>query len=302
MGACRRTWIVRVFSGLKNDTSGEYFALRHRTLDGEQLFACQFIKIGLCCVCVCVCRACKDAEPLAAYGTSFNYTLWYVRLVGEDCPTIVESVVRDFDAVSACSMINTFARVQYRYTQALRVCLRFMREQDSVPLRQACDELQRQTGVTLEDDHPLGVLRRTIVDAGDIGAAEALVISDVERTCITRHVCNVFQVVYSMSIYLVSRTWQRGRVCTPMVMAVAHPACVVAIRWCWTRRIVGHRSIETPIRVCAGLIYLFGGCDGTDDLADLWCYNLNTGEWSCLSENVEADGGPSARRFAHVSD
>lgn len=135
-------------------------------------------------VCAVVCRACiHDAEPLAAYGTSFNYTLWYVRLVGEDSPAIVESVVRDFDAVSACNVIDTCARVQYRYTQALRICLRFMREQDSVPVRQACDELQRQTGVTLEDDHPLGLLRRTIVDAGDIGAAEALVINDVERTC-----------------------------------------------------------------------------------------------------------------------
>lgn len=43
------------------------------------------------------------------------------------------------------------------------------------------------------------------------------------------------------------------------------------------------------------IIYLFGGWDGTQDLADLWAFYVPTGDWVCLSRDTEAEGGPSAR-------
>ena len=43
------------------------------------------------------------------------------------------------------------------------------------------------------------------------------------------------------------------------------------------------------------MVYLFGGWDGTKDLADLWCYNILAAQWTCLSVNSELQGGPSAR-------
>ncbi|KAG8792158.1 Muskelin 1, intracellular mediator containing kelch motif [Ceratobasidium sp. 428] len=42
-------------------------------------------------------------------------------------------------------------------------------------------------------------------------------------------------------------------------------------------------------------IYLFGGWDGSKNLADFWSYSVVDGRWALLSEDTCADGGPSAR-------
>ncbi|KAG9079477.1 Muskelin 1, intracellular mediator containing kelch motif, partial [Ceratobasidium sp. 370] len=42
-------------------------------------------------------------------------------------------------------------------------------------------------------------------------------------------------------------------------------------------------------------IYLFGGWDGSKNLADFWSYSVVDGRWTMLSEDTCADGGPSAR-------
>ena len=41
----------------------------------------------------------------------------------------------------------------------------------------------------------------------------------------------------------------------------------------------------------AGLIYLFGGWDGHQDLSDLWRYDIEKHQWSLIEYNT----GPSAR-------
>ncbi|KAG8720213.1 Muskelin 1, intracellular mediator containing kelch motif [Ceratobasidium sp. 394] len=43
------------------------------------------------------------------------------------------------------------------------------------------------------------------------------------------------------------------------------------------------------------IIYLFGGWDGSKNLADFWSYSIVDGRWTMLSEDTCADGGPSAR-------
>lgn len=35
------------------------------------------------------------------------------------------------------------------------------------------------------------------------------------------------------------------------------------------------------------IIYLLGGWDGHKDLSDLWSFNIKTGIWKCISNNVE---------------
>ncbi|CAL4059856.1 unnamed protein product, partial [Meganyctiphanes norvegica] len=47
--------------------------------------------------------------------------------------------------------------------------------------------------------------------------------------------------------------------------------------------------------VPAQTIYLFGGWDGMQDLSDLWAYNVSSKEWSCITRDTSAQGGPSAR-------
>ena len=43
------------------------------------------------------------------------------------------------------------------------------------------------------------------------------------------------------------------------------------------------------------LIYLFGGWDGNEDLADFWMFNICNKTWQLLSSDTEQDGGPCAR-------
>ena len=36
-------------------------------------------------------------------------------------------------------------------------------------------------------------------------------------------------------------------------------------------------------------IYLYGGWDGNQDLADLWSYHVLTGEWTSISKNTDEE-------------
>lgn len=40
-------------------------------------------------------------------------------------------------------------------------------------------------------------------------------------------------------------------------------------------------SIET--------VYLFGGWDGTQDLADFWAYSVKENQWTCISRDTEKE-------------
>ncbi|KAK2151233.1 hypothetical protein LSH36_371g00004 [Paralvinella palmiformis] len=42
-------------------------------------------------------------------------------------------------------------------------------------------------------------------------------------------------------------------------------------------------------------LYLYGGWDGNEDLADLWQYQIPSQQWTCLSKNTQQEGGPCAR-------
>lgn len=44
-----------------------------------------------------------------------------------------------------------------------------------------------------------------------------------------------------------------------------------------------------------GIMYLFGGWDGQQDLDDFWAYSIPTGRWIRLSANVKDEDGPTAR-------
>lgn len=54
----------------------------------------------------------------------------------------------------------------------------------------------------------------------------------------------------------------------------------------------GHQMCMDPL---AETIYLFGGWDGTQDLADLWSYHIPSSEWKRISKDTSLEGGPTAR-------
>lgn len=47
----------------------------------------------------------------------------------------------------------------------------------------------------------------------------------------------------------------------------------------------GHQMVLDPD---AELLYLFGGWNGNQDLADLWTYNINDSTWTLLCEDTSA--------------
>uniref|UniRef100_A0A7N8YCG9 Muskelin 1, intracellular mediator containing kelch motifs n=1 Tax=Mastacembelus armatus TaxID=205130 RepID=A0A7N8YCG9_9TELE len=54
----------------------------------------------------------------------------------------------------------------------------------------------------------------------------------------------------------------------------------------------GHQMV---IDVQTETVYLFGGWDGTQDLADFWAYSVQENQWACISRDTEKENGPSAR-------
>lgn len=76
--------VLSVLSGLKNDSIPEIFDLRHKTDRGE-LMPLLYISI----------------IPLLSWGPSFNFSIWYVELLGQDDPLLVRSSLRHYNMVSA---------------------------------------------------------------------------------------------------------------------------------------------------------------------------------------------------------
>lgn len=45
----------------------------------------------------------------------------------------------------------------------------------------------------------------------------------------------------------------------------------------------GHQMVLDPV---GEVLYLFGGWNGHEDLADLWAYNINTSAWSLICQDT----------------
>lgn len=47
----------------------------------------------------------------------------------------------------------------------------------------------------------------------------------------------------------------------------------------------GHQMV---LDSAAEMLYMFGGWDGNQDLADLWSFNMSTNKWTLICKNTEA--------------
>jgi hypothetical protein len=85
--ALLKTFILEISSGLLNDSIPETFSLTHKK-EGYEM-PCRYLKI----------------VPLLSWGPSFNFSIWFVELQGEDDPNLVKESVQFFHDVS-CSLIS----------------------------------------------------------------------------------------------------------------------------------------------------------------------------------------------------
>lgn len=214
---------------------------------------------------------CVKIQPLAAWGNSFNYSIWHVELRGISELALVGAVA---------------ARHQARVLrESWRICLKFLREHSEGTFR----SLEQRVSIPLED--PLvSRLYELLVGRGAFGEAEGLLTSAHQGDPA------LFTAYVETHIPYEPR-WTRldvpsspngtpaaaggERTQTAVSAAASAPTVRGGHQMCW----------DGPSRS----IYLLGGWDGHRDLGDFWRYSLEGGTWTCLSEDTRREGGPGPR-------
>ncbi|KAJ3217804.1 Muskelin 1, intracellular mediator containing kelch motif [Dinochytrium kinnereticum] len=153
--------------------------------------------------------------------------------------------------------------INYRESEVIRLCMKHFRQRNYL---EAFSSLQERTQIQLED-HVLNNLHKSLVLNGDFNTAEELIQQASDR--------DLFQEYIS--------------------------GCAYKAIW---KRILPPQGMETPcmrgghqmcIDVDGGMIYLFGGWDGTRDLSDFWSFNISSKRWACISTDTRRNGGPGPR-------
>ena len=152
---------------------------------------------------------------------------------------------------------------EFRQREAIRLCLKHLRQKNYC---EAFESLQKRTKVQLEDQL-LTQLHKLLVIDGDFEACERLLQEVSER--------RLFDSYIRKQDY--KPVWKR--------LIPAPKSQRPGMRG-------GHQMCIDPY---SEQIFLFGGWDGTQDLADLWSYSIPSGQWTCISRDTSKEGGPSAR-------
>jgi len=156
----------------------------------------------------------------------------------------------------------------YREREAIRLCLKHFRQKN---YSDAFVSLQKKTRIALE--HPiLTELHEYLVKDGKYDSAERIIDQAASD--------GLFDSFIAQQEY--EPKWVP---IVPLNEDGAESTCRPGMRG-------GHQMcIDTENSV----LYLLGGWNGIQDLADFWAFHCKTGKWECLSVDTERDHGPSAR-------
>ncbi|XP_053966512.1 muskelin isoform X1 [Anastrepha ludens] len=133
--------VLLLEAGLKNDHVPEIFNLRWKTEDGSEELPVSYIKI----------------VPLLSWGPTFNFSIWYIELHGQDDPMYTSASLKKYNML--------------REKEIVKLCLKHFRQQG---YDAAFKALQEQTQVQLE--HTLiSKLHKYLVETGDFHKAEQFI-------------------------------------------------------------------------------------------------------------------------------
>ncbi|XP_017485402.1 PREDICTED: muskelin isoform X1 [Rhagoletis zephyria] len=133
--------VLLLEGGLKNDNVPEVFNLRCKTEDGSEQLPILFVKI----------------VPLLSWGPTFNFSIWYIELHGQDDPMYTSASLKNYNML--------------REIEIVKLCLKHFRQQGYDAAFRA---LQEQTQVQLE--HTLiSELHKCLVMSGDFEKAEQFI-------------------------------------------------------------------------------------------------------------------------------
>eukprot|EP00842_Homolaphlyctis_polyrhiza_P000688 jgi/Hompol1/161/HPOL_002138-RA len=154
--------------------------------------------------------------------------------------------------------------INYRETEVIRLCLKHFRQRNYLDSFQ---RLQERTNLQLENPL-LTDLHRHLVVNGDFNGAEQLLIRAASH--------RLFDDYISGCTY--KPLWKKIQ---PQDADAPTPGMRGGHQMC----------IDTD----RGIIYLFGGWDGTRDLSDFWAFHELTQHWRCITMDARKQSGPGPR-------
>lgn len=218
-------------------------------------------------------------EPIAAWGSNFNFSIWHIKLFGIDNPSHVMKLAQEWND---SNLVDSW-----------RLSLKFLREQ--IGQHDIYKQLEELSPRPLEDAL-VSALYEKIVLNKDFEGAELIIKSQgidlfkdyVEGenhtspipiwTLLERNECNSNGNTFNNSNGNAlnvgigeSRTNGGGDYPCPRG---------------------GHQMVWDPID---RIIYLFGGWDGHHDLSDFWMWHQESNQWSLISSDTSKEGGPGPR-------
>lgn len=279
-----KAWVRLVRGVLKNDAIPETFETRYTTADGVP-FPVRYIKL----------------VPLATHLPNYNFSIWYVALEGISNPNVVSQISAAFH--------------QHRESVALRLILKHLRSRAYHSayriLLESCGLDAQNNDKELPTIGPKRPFERPVVTQ----LFHALMQGswDVAEACLERAAWgeqNVGSVASSMEGSGDSEPY----VHQGFAEAGQHIDTAASLLSAYVDRSIpkpvwhqvhstdlngdtpsGRGGHQMELDSDKGILWLFGGWDGSKDLADLWAFHIRESRWRCISRDVRQQGGPGPR-------
>ncbi|XP_053982372.1 muskelin [Hylaeus anthracinus] len=276
-------------SGLKNDHPPETFELKHTLGNEENYFPIRYIKI----------------LPLQSWGPSFNFSIWHVRLNGIDDPKIIRPFIKCFNV--------------YRQNEVIRLCMKHFRRLEQPEI---VETLQRVTGVPLEDPRMTG-LYDLLVTKGDHLQAEHFISNAVMMGLLNDYInAQTYRAVWTKLSTVEPKPGMRGghqMVLDPSAELVylfggwdgnqdlsdLWAYNIATNKWtiiCKDTETVGGPSARSCHKMCIDPErrqlftlgrYLDAQYRTPENLkSDFFVYDIESNNWTLISEDTGAVGGP----------
>lgn len=265
-----KAWKQILRSGLKNDNVAENFDVQWTTSDGVP-FPVRYIKI----------------IPLATHLPNYNFSIWHVGLEGVTETQLVNRVAKEFsehrDSIVLRLMLKHLRSRAYH--SAFRVLL------ESSQLGAPLDSSLQHSDQERPFEHPIVTQLFHTLMQGQWDAAEASLEKAAWGESTNEDVVDTKDAGMSASITAAS-----SLLSAYVERSIPKPF--------WTplggvdengEAPCGRGGHQMDLDVEKGVLWLFGGWDGSRDLADLWVYYIREARWRCVSQDVTKQGGPSAR-------
>jgi muskelin len=242
--------------------------------------------------------------PLAAHQPKYNFSVWYIGLLGIKDPHLVSQMAVDYS--------------NHSESNATRLILKHLRTRGHFSAFESLlksSKLGPPALLASSSTTDLSASQSIASGKNALGAAERrapAVARPFEHPLIT----NLFDTLVKRGAWEEAEAWLEqaafgsGR-CSPSASTSGAPLFSEYLsrtlpKPTW-EPIETQRTADGDDAPCGrgghqmcldsenGIAYLFGGWDGQRDLSDFWAYHINERRWRVISSDAKEQGGPGAR-------